>query len=371
MGSSQKNKQVIDSLISDANKKGYISIDDIFLAIDSVNSPIDDVDRVCDILANRGIIIRDSDDTDLLETQQKEIGYLSDRSKVDYNKVFLRVLDIDRSLDSYINNLRHIAPPRIGEEHELVYKAREGNEYARNRLISMHLKVAVRIALSYFEKYEFPLADTIQNGNLGLIIALNKIPLTSGYRYSTYAPWWIRQTIMRYNNSFCNKHYVPNHLKEKLYQTFDLINRHNCSECYKNSNYCKSLIQEISERISDTTERAIYYLYLLEEAMSLNEILKDNNDTLLSDNNLFMEILINQLVHKECKNVIAYMLNKLKPREKEIIRERFGLSTNNPKTLEEIGNTLGITRERVRQIEKKAILKLMHPSCANILKEFY
>lgn len=372
MESVKKNQQVIKSLMSDAKRKGYITIDDIFGAIDSVNLLIDDVDRICDILANRGIIIRDGEDTDSVGAQQNEIGYLSDRSKVDYDEIFLRVLDIDESLDIYINNLRHIAPPRVGEEHELIYKAREGNEYARNRLLDMHLKVVVRIALHYFEKYTFPLADTIQNGNIGLIIALNKMPLTPEYRYSSYAPWWIRQTIMRYNNSFCNKHYVPTYLKEKLYQTFDLINIHNCEECYKTSNYCcNNLIQEIAEKISGTKEIAIYYLYLLEEAMSLNEILEDNNDTLLSDNNVFMDILIEKLTYEECKIAIENILNKLKPKEKDIIKERFGLGENKSKTLEEIGSTMGITRERVRQIEKKAILRLTHPSCTKILREYY
>ena len=371
MDNLQKNRQVTKELITNAKKKGYATIDDIFTAIDCVNLPVDDVDRICDILVNKGIIILDIDDTDVVDTQQDETGYLYGRSKVDYDEIFFRVINIDESLYDYINNLRHIAPPRIGEEYDLIYRARDGNKYARNRLINMHLKVSVRIALSYFDKYAFPLADTIQNGNLGLLIALEKMPLTSEYRFSTYAPWWIRQSIMRYNNSFCNKFYIPTHLKEKLYQTFDLFNIHNCVECYKTNEYCEELIQEIVNKISKTTEMATYYLFLLEEVISLDAILKEGNDTLLSDNNLSMEILIEDIMYEESKKVISNTLNKFKPRQKEIIKQRFGLSTSKPKKLEEIGKLFGLTRERVRQIEKKVISRLKHPSYSKTLKDFY
>lgn len=367
----QKNRQVVEKIIFEAKGKGYVTTDDIFAAIDVADLPIDDVERICDMLVDRGIIIRNSEDTDEVDAQKDETGYLSERSKVDYDKIFLRAIDIDESLHYYINNLKHIAPPGRGEEYELAYKAREGNKYARNRLIAMHLKVVVRIALSYFDKYAFPLADTIQNGNTGLLIALEKMPLTPEYRFSTYAPWWVMQLIMRDNNSFGNKFYVPIHLREKLYQTADLFNGHNCVECYETNEYCKELTREIVDKISKTTEKATYYLSLLEQVISLDEVLQDDNNLLFSDNNLSMDMLIDDIMYEECRKTIASTLDILTPREKKVIIERFGLNANKPKTLEEIGGLFGVTRERIRQIEVKAIARLRHPRCSKILKNFY
>ena len=372
MGDDQKRQQIIETLISLSIDRGYITSDDIVSTADSIDLPLDDIDRICETLIDNGIIIRDDEDASDRVGNEDLNGYFSVYSKIDYSEVFKRILQIDESLTTYINELKQIIPPRKGEEKQLIYQARRGNNYARNRLVSMFLKTSARIALYFHDKWQFPLADTIQDGNLGLIYAVDKMPLNPQYRFSTYAPFWIRQTMMKNNISFCSAFYLPTHIKNKLYRIIDIDNSHSCNNCGIDVNeYCKELVKEIALTISETTNR-VKYLLSLTKPIAFTLLHKYDEYTPITSSLRDMDMLsldeASSLLFLE--NQIEDTLRSLKPREQRVIQLRFGLEDGLERTLEEVGIELGVTRERIRQIEAKALRKLRHPSRSKKLRGF-
>lgn len=188
----------ISVLLGVSTSKGYITFDDILDVIldviDRLELPLDDVDRISGQLLSVGCIIKETNEQISVEESKEDF---SDRSKLDYEVIYAEVLALDPSLAEYIKCLRQIRPPALRETENLIYQAKNGNEYAKTRIVTMYLKVVVRIALWASKKYKIPVEDAIQNGNIGLVIAVGKFESLSDNKFSTYAPWWIRQIISR------------------------------------------------------------------------------------------------------------------------------------------------------------------------------
>lgn len=368
MNEIQQKQKAIEELVKLSESKGYISFDDILDIIESFDLPIEEVDRISGNLLTSGCIIRESNIQEI--EYDEEESKLNDRSKLNYEDIFSKVLEFDDSLKAYLNELKTIQPPGYKEAENLIYQAKDGNIYARNRIISMYLKVVVRIALWASEKYRTPIADVIQNGNLGLIIALEKYDPDGEQKFSTYAPWWIRQNISRETSSINALIYFPVHMKELLFSLYDLIFEHDCSECNDHS-ICNNLILNVVEKLNVDYETAKKYIEYLFPLYSVEEICETVSDESFSDNGLIENDMVETVDFEICKSTIDKVLNQLKPREKKVVELRFGFSDNVPKTLEAVGQTMGVTRERVRQIEAKAIKKLRDSSRSAILKIFY
>ncbi len=370
MTSMEQGKQlIIKELTALSMIKGYILIDDVLKSIDDVDFPIDEIDRFCEILTSRGIIIRDGEEDYQFQDDEFE-EYSYDRSKLDYNAIFNKVISLDPSLTNYIDEVKVLPPPRRKEEATLIYHAKDNNAYAKERIITMYLKVALRIALWYFEKYSLPLDETIQDANTGLVIALEKIP--QEIKFSTYAPWWIRQNIDRSTQGISNKYYLPAHIKNKMYEVIDLKNQHSCEECYR-IRFCPLLINDICQQFCVGEDTAEKYLDILEEPLSIEEILDNELDSFVfSDNGELMDMLVGEEKRRNLKQNIETVLATLTDRECEVVKWRYGLMEDGKfRTLGEVGQIFNLTRERIRQIEARVFRKLRHPSRARILKLDY
>lgn len=360
-------KQVIKQLLQLSSIKGYINLDDIFTLVKTASLPIDEVDRLCEHLISNNIIIRD-DVKNEGEAPDKN-GY--DRSQLDYDAIFRRAIKIDQSLMGYIEKLKLITPPQLGEEANLLLHSKEGNAYAHDRIITMYLKVALRIALWHHKKYGYPLDETIQDANIGLLRALEKIELSTGKRFSTYSPWWVRQYIGRQTQGVSRTFFqMPVHIKDKLVVVIDIKRKHDCVNC-EEYEYCTFLVKEVCSKLVINEDKAHYYLNLLENPISIEETIENENEDLFNDNCICIHNIFDKLHYELLKNNVSKILLTLKDREREVLELRLGLIDGQQRTLEEVGKIIGVTRERIRQIESKALNRLRHHSSSRQLKEFY
>lgn len=342
--------KVKERLLEFSQKKGYLTFNDILNVTETERLPIDDVDRLCDLIIAEGTIIKEDDSVQI--PQDSVISF--DRSKYDYDRLYKKIIKIDSSLSWYIDRVRNIEPPRLGEEAFLLQHVKEGNQYAKERLILMFLKVALRIAYWHHEKFGFPLDETIQDANVGLVLAIDKyFQKNRTSRFSTYAPWWIRNYIMRSTQGLNTSYNIPIHLKEKIISVIKIKNSHYCNEC-DSSLFCPQLINEIRHHLNCSYGTAKRCLQLTLDPISLNEL----NERDESDYGETEEQIINKIYHELVKDEIEKALLNLPLRYHIVICERFGFNGKQPKSLEQTGKMLGITRERARQIEAKTIRML-------------
>nr|WP_282435660.1 sigma-70 family RNA polymerase sigma factor [Paenibacillus sp. SZ31] len=224
-------------------------------------------------------------------------------------------------------------------------------------MVTMFLKVALRIALRNHEKFGYPLDETIQNANIGLLLAVEKIPVDKNLKYSTYATWWVRQYIARETQGISRVFYTfPAHVREKLLIVVNTKRSHDCSQCISGEN-CINLIECIAKQLNIDKNRAIWYLKILEDPLSIEQLISFD-DCLLSDYGDQKEKLMLRIYKSNLKYMLYEAFSILNSKEKQVLEFRYGLLDGKQKTLEEIGAIYGVTRERIRQIESKALNKL-------------
>ena len=357
----------ISQLLGVSTSKGYITFDDILNVINKLELPLDDVDRISGQLLSVGCIIKETNEPLSIEETKKDF---SDRSKLDYEVIYAEVLALNPSLEGYIKYLRQIRPPALREAETLIYQAKDGNEYAKTRIVTMYLKVVVRIALWASKKYKIPVEDAIQDGNIGLVMAVKKFEPLSDNKFSTYAPWWIRQIISRQAPTVNPLIYFPAYIKEKLFELYDIVFDHICENC-NDHDFCEELVALVMKKSEVNYATAIKYLEYLCPYYSIDNILDENKDEVFSDFGLTEYEMLAEINTNQVKDTISELISQLKPREEEVLLARYGFINNVPKTLEQIGLVIGVTRERVRQIEVKALSRLKHSSKINILRQFY
>lgn len=352
-------KQIMSQVSYLATQKGFVTFDEIIRAADNYSLPIDEVERLYEQVISEGIIIREDNDS-VKEADAVATKPVFNKTKLNYNLIYQRVIAVDNSLLNYVRQLQYIDPPQFREELNLIHYAKEGNPYARERIITMYLKVALRIALWHHEKYGFTLDETLQDANIGLLLAIDKIPVEKNNRYSTYAPWWVRQYIGRKSQSICRIFYsVPVHLNEKLIPILIIKRNHECTEC-SNYYYCNILIEKICNELSLDKEDAISFLNLLSDPLSV-DYLSEIEDVSLSDDGQSIEKVIEKLSREGMREQVGKVLSTLKEKERRVLELRYGLIDGQPKTLEEVGILFGVTRERIRQIESRAFEKIRKP----------
>lgn len=366
MDTTAQRLNAVSQLLGVSTSKGYVTFDDILEVIDNLELPIDDVDRISGQLLSIGCIIKETDKQMLEEDSSEDF---SDRSKLDYEAIYREVLALDSSLDSYIKYVQQIPPPALREAQNLIYQAKDGNDYAKTRIILMYLKVVIRIALWASKKYKIPVAEAIQNGNIGLVIAINKFEPASDNKFSTYAPWWVRQNISREATTMNPLIYFPVHIKDKLFELYDIVFEHNCEKCNEND-ICENLVALVMKKVEVDYSTAHRYLEYIYPCAYIDDFLDDNEDEVFSDFGLMEYEMLERITKKKRKDTIVELISHLKPREQEVLLERFGFINGESKTLEQVGQVMGVTRERIRQIEAKAIKRLRHSSRINILKQF-
>lgn len=345
---------LVEKLYKNYTMHGFISEQEIFEAVQGNNIPLFEVEYICDQLLSKGVVIRDTDDDD----SDSEDDY--DRSSTDYEAIYNTVCEIEPSLCGFISYIQSIQPPQNREWRNLLPQAQNGNPYARNRVFEMYMRVALKMALSFSGRYDLPLADTIQDGMIGLYTAIDKFEYGKQDTFTTYFPFWIRQNIMREAATRNPTVYIPVHVKDRLFSIYDIEENHSCEKCEKQE-ICPTLIAEISQALECEYEEALrLYKYLI-PFESIEELLATNED-MFSDQGLLWEDTILELEKEDAHVAMFQVLSTLTEKENYVLNKRYGLSDDEPMTLEQVGNEMGVTRERVRQIEAKALRKLQSMS---------
>lgn len=361
MDTNSQRKQLTEKLSGIYKTQGYITEDYLYTMIEETDLGMDEIDSFVDHLLSIGIIIRDDVDYEIDEDTY-------DRSKIDYDVVFQEVIEADPSLLPFINKVRLIRPPQNREWQNLLPQAKNNNKYARERLTEMYLKVVIRIAFVYSKRLHLPLSETIQDGCVGLIIAIEKFEIGKQDKFSTYAPWWIRQNILRRAQILNPLLYVPFHVKDTLFSIYGILKdfclyEHDCKKIDE------ELLSAVSKKIECSKEEAEVYLSYLNAFYSIEELMVDK-ELDFSDENCGEEEMLHEVNISELNKQFEVIFESFNEREKKVVFSRYGFNDGREKTLEEVGNEFGVTRERIRQIEAKALKKLKQPKRVKVLLKF-
>lgn len=251
------------------------------------------------------------------------------------------------------------------EEQEIGARIKRGDATARELLMTSNLRLVVSIAKKYISRTKIPFLDLIQEGNIGLATAVDKWDYTLGYRFSTYATWWIRQSISKIVVEQSRAIRVPVHVIEQLSKMSRVT-----SELFQEL-HRDPTISEIARRMGIEEEKVRQLQSIVKDPVSIDQTLNDEDDATLGDlvADESVEDPIEDIYQQEVTKRIGDVLSTLETREADILRRRYGIGLRRPQTLDEIGQEYGLSKERVRQIEEKALKKLRNPMRAGALRD--
>ena len=378
---SDKRWEAQSYLLQLADTKGYVTFNNIMDCADTFGLSIQDFDWLTDTITTRGILVYDEDP----KRNASGDDAFDDFAQSDYDEVFDKVIKLDVSLEPFISAVRNIKPPQLHEVSQLKYQVQEGNEHARNRMIEMHLRNAVRLALQRSEAYDLDIVDALGYAYIGLIKAVDKYEPDSSGAFASYASLWILQNISREQSTQSALIYYPVHKKEGYYSMYPELKKYGCVGC-DNFLTCLEVRSKICKQLGCTKEwaedivRAMVPFQSTEDIMGTlaekadtdGETLEEAYEALLSGNAIYdnADIVSDDLLEKQRNEALNEVLQSLTPREREVLIARYGQDGSGEKTLEQVGQGFGVTRERIRQIEAKAIRKLQHPSRSKKIRDF-
>lgn len=346
-------------------KKGILEIQEINDFFSDMELDSDQMEKVFDYLeANNVDVLRISNDDDDIPDDI----VMSDEDDIDVEKIDLSVPDgisIEDPVRMYLKEIGKVPLLSADEEVELAKRMAEGDEEAKKRLAEANLRLVVSIAKRYVGRGMLFL-DLIQEGNLGLIKAVEKFDHTKGFKFSTYATWWIRQAITRAIADQARTIRIPVHMVE----TINKVKKVSSQLLHKNGH--DPTAEEIAAELDMPIDKVREIMRVAQEPVSLETPIGEEEDSHLGD---FIEdsdapAPADAASHTLLKEQLEDVLSTLTPREKKVLELRFGLEDGRNRTLEEVGKEFNVTRERIRQIEAKALRKLRHPSRSKRLKDF-
>ena len=315
------------------------------------------LDALYEALEARGIRVEE-EDADLPLLDEAQIGRLE-------HELSAEGVALDDPVKAYLKEIGQVPLLSAEEEQTLARAARAGDADARRRLSEANLRLVVSVAKRYAGR-GLPFLDLIQEGNLGLIKAAEKFEPDRGFKFSTYATWWIRQSITRAIADQGRTIRIPVHLVEHINRV-----RKTAGELLR-KNGREPTAEEIAVRLEMEPDRVRELLQLAQEPVSLETPVGEEEDAHLED---FIQdeeagIPVDEAGRQLLRRELMSVLKSLTPREERVITLRFGLDDGQPRTLEELGKEFNVTRERIRQIEAKALRKLRHPSRAKRLRDY-
>ena len=346
--SEQKLNELIGGIISAYGKKGSISTNALCDVMEKYDTDANQMDYVYKSIAEAGIQIVDEDqrDRELFEQALSDIG-------------------LDDPVKMYLKDIGRVPLLSADEEVELAKRMQENDEAAKKRLSEANLRLVVSIAKRYVGRGMLFL-DLIQEGNLGLMKAVEKFDYQKGFKFSTYATWWIRQSITRAIADQARTIRIPVHMVETI-NKLTRVQRVLLQELGR-----EPTPSEIAEKMGVTEDRVREIQKIAQDPVSLETPIGEEEDSHLGD---FIEDEKTQtpsdsVASTMLKEQLRGVLDTLTPREERVLRLRYGLQDGKQRTLEEVGKEFNVTRERIRQIEAKALRKLRHPSRSKRLKDF-
>ena len=351
-------------LIEKGKTKGSLSNNDIMEAIDFTEYDIDQLEKLYETLENNGIEVTSYINPAEFEDVENEVSQMENNEDVD--KVLSQEgLAIDDPVRMYLKEIGKVPLLDADRELLLAQKMSEGDQRAKQELVEANLRLVVSIAKRYVGKGMFFL-DLIQEGNLGLMKAVEKFDYTKGYKFSTYATWWIRQAITRAIADQARTIRIPVHMVETIHKV-SRVSRQLLQERGH-----EATADEIAEVIGMSPETVREIMKIAQDPVSLETPIGEEEDSHLGD---FIPdddspAPADAASYALLREQLSEVLHTLTPREEHVLKLRFGLDDGRTRTLEEVGKEFNITRERIRQIEAKALRKLRHPSRSKRLKDY-
>ena len=346
--SEQKLNEILAGIINNYKMKGSISTNALCDILEKYDTSANQIDYVYKSIGEAGIQIVDEDERDreLFEQALSDIG-------------------LDDPVKMYLKDIGRVPLLSADEEIELAQHMQDGNEAAKKRLSEANLRLVVSIAKRYVGRGMLFL-DLIQEGNLGLIKAVEKFDYRKGYKFSTYATWWIRQAITRAIADQARTIRIPVHMVETINKLIR-VSRQLLQELGR-----EPTPEEIAEEMKMPVERVREILKISQEPVSLETPIGEEEDSHLGDfiKDDNVPVPADAATFTLLKEQLEEVLGTLTEREQKVLTLRFGLEDGRARTLEEVGKEFNVTRERIRQIEAKALRKLRHPSRSRKLKDY-
>lgn len=356
MSNTEAKKQVIKELIERGKSRGMLTYKEIMDSLEEIDLDPDQIEKVYETLENLGI--------DIIGDEEEEFEDVS-LNVEDLELSIPEGISIDDPVRMYLKEIGKVPLLSADDEVELAKKVEEGDIESKRKLVESNLRLVVSIAKRYVGRGMLFL-DLIQEGNLGLIKAVEKFDYVKGFKFSTYATWWIRQAITRAIADQARTIRIPVHMVETINKLIR-ISRQLLQELGR-----EPLPEEVAKEMNMPIEKVREIMKIAQDPISLETPIGEEEDSHLGDfipdddapapaESAAFTLLKEQLIN---------VLDTLTPREEKVLKLRFGLEDGRTRTLEEVGKEFNVTRERIRQIEAKALRKLRHPSRSKKLKDY-
>ena len=360
----------LQQLLETAKKDKKLASKDLIDALDAIDADEQQTDMIYDALEAAGVEIDVSDVVEMLTKpddmapSEEELELIEEEKLIDTEEMS-EAMSVNDPVRMYLKEIGKIPLLTSEEEMEVAKRLAEGDESAHSTMVEANLRLVVSIAKRYVGR-GLPFLDLIQEGNLGLIKAVGKFDYTKGYKFSTYATWWIRQAISRAIADHARTIRIPVHMVE----TINRVSR--ASHELVQDLGREPTSTEIAKRLNLSTEKVEEIMRVAQEPVSLETPVGEEDDSHLGD---FIQDEdasepADAATYAMLREQLAGVLKTLTPREEKVLCLRYGLTDGRMHTLEEVGDEFEVTRERIRQIEAKALRKLRHPSRSKILKDF-
>ena len=352
---------IYKDLFERGKKSGKLSFQEVAIVINELDFNSEQVSKLCEELEQQNIKLVNDVDGDIESELLPNFDLNLSDKKLDYASS----VNLNDTVKLYLKEIGKYPLLSAAQEVELAKKMSEGNARAKSKLTEANLRLVVSIAKRYLGR-GLPFLDLIQEGNLGLMKAVDKFDYQKGFKFSTYATWWIRQAITRAIADQARIIRIPVHMVEIINKLKKVANQ----LLHKNGHNAKA--EEIAAVLNMPEQKVEEILRISQEPVSLETPVGEEDDSHLSDfiPNDEVSAPADVASHMLLKEHLIDVLETLSKREEKVLRLRFGLEDGRSRTLEEVGKEFDVTRERIRQIEAKALRKLRHPSRSKMLKDF-